>query len=153
MKRSSALPFLIAVVASTAAHAETIKDPEGDFEFEVPSGFVAHDDLKNEPDTLFVFTKGAGAEAIRLNVQRLKGTIPHERLTQAQLPKDIGATLAEAHWQQFTIQVVRSQRSDGSSLLISRVVQVPLTPQAIQLVVVGPESHDAEMTQAIQSSL
>lgn len=125
------LAFLLQTQASNAALGYQLTVPEGFSAF--PEGRAGNEDLvecwaEDEP----VSEQGR----LVLCVQRLHGVIGREPIRQDEMP--VGAQLTTMKWREFELQGVRAQveRDEGPSF--SLVAQVPLKPEAVQLLVAGP---------------
>jgi hypothetical protein len=110
------------------------------YQFTVPEGFVEFPEGRaSNPDLVECWTEEAPASTqgpLVLCVQRLHGVIGRDPIRADELP--VGAQLTTLRWGEFELQGVRAnvERDEGPGF--SLVAQVPLKPEAIQLLFAGP---------------
>ena len=125
------LAFLLQTQASNATLGYQLTVPEGFVEF--PEGRASN------PDLVECWTEEEPASqqgAMILCVQRLHGVIGREAMRPDEVP--VGAQLTTLRWREFDVQGVRAQVERDEGPAFSLVAQVPLKPEAIQLLVAGP---------------
>jgi hypothetical protein len=127
--------FLLAFLLQTQA-----SDASLGYQFTVPEGFVTYPEGRSaNPDLVECWTEDepvSAQGALVLCVQRLHGTIGREPIRPDELPA--GAQLTALRWREFDLQGVRAmtERDEGPSF--SLVAQLPLKPEAVQLLLAGP---------------
>ncbi len=154
------LIVLVAIVLTPSGSAlragERVTDARLNFRMSIPDGFVPEPD-KVQGTTLYVFRRPPGAGergGIVIAVSRMGGVMSREpvdmREVVAQNPR--ASALAEK-WKAFDIEVVRAPQEIGGMRTVAFVAQVPLTPEAIQVVVSGEESREEEVRGVLRSVL
>lgn len=127
--------LLLAFLLQTQASNTTLG-----YQFTVPEGFVEFPEGRaSNPDLVECWAEDEPASqqgAIILCVQRLHGVIGREPMRADELP--VGARLTTLRWREFDLQGVRAQVERDEGPAFSLVAQVPLKPEAIQLLVAGP---------------
>jgi hypothetical protein len=122
-----------------------IDDPKFSFRLTLPDGFVPAPD-KVRGDIIHAYTRpaGGGHPAIWVAVQRMGGTLPQGKLGPPPAGKP-AVTVFTERWKRFDLEVVRlPESSDGVDYLTFNT-QVPLAGEAIQLLVFGPATEEAEL--------
>jgi hypothetical protein len=110
------------------------------YQFTVPEGFVSFPEgRESNPDLVECWSEETPASAqgaMVLCVQRLHGVLGRDAMRQDELP--VGARFTPLRWHEFELQGVRAQveRDEGPSFTL--VAQVPLKPEAVQLLLAGP---------------
>jgi hypothetical protein len=147
---------LLLLLAGAAVANAQVKNAELGYTITVPDGFVDHPDgMTGSPDLVSCWieeTPAADAGAVVLCVQRLRGTLGRERMTQADLPEP-GMQLANFKWKEFDIQGARAVTEQEDGRVVALVAAVPLKPEAIQLLVAAPESETARAEALMSSTL
>ena len=125
------LAFLLQTQASNASLG---------YRFTVPEGFSAFPEgAAGNPDIVECWAEDEPVSAqggLVICVQRLRGVIGREPMRPDEMP--VGAQLTSMKWREFELQGVRAQveRDEGPSFTL--VAQVPLKPEAIQILLAGP---------------
>lgn len=127
--------LLLAFLLQTQASNGTLG-----YQFTVPEGFVAFPEgLASNPDLVECWAEGEPASqqgAVILCVQRLHGVIGREPMKPDELP--VGARLTTLRWHEFELQGVQAQVERDEGPAFTLVAQVPLKPEAVQLLLAGP---------------
>ncbi|HET9003597.1 MAG TPA: hypothetical protein VFN39_06305 [Gemmatimonadaceae bacterium] len=125
------LAFLLQTQASNASLG---------YQFTVPEGFSAFPEgAAGNPDIVECWAEDEPVSqqgGLVLCVQRLRGVIGREPIRPDEMP--VGAQLTTMKWHDFELYGVRAQveRDEGPSFTL--VAQVPLKPEAVQLLLAGP---------------
>ena len=82
----------------------------------------------------------ATGPATLLFVERLSAMLPNERLDLSKAPPGFKGRVVPFQWNGFIVDAVEMPTTFGKSNLMQYSVQIPLTPKAIQLRIVGPTS-------------
>ncbi len=106
------------------------------YRFPLPPGFEAFAAGRAQPDVVDCWTDTTG---LVLCVQRMRGTLGQEHLRASDLPH--GIRLSTLKWKGFDIDVIRTDTVESGSPVVIYAVQVPLRPEAIQLVLAGPSAQ------------
>ena len=126
------------------------------YRFMVPSGFAAFPEGRGQKDMVDCWSEATPASAhgaMILCVQRMHGVLPRD----AMKPEDVPATtqLVSFKWKEFDLQGLRSLVSQAGERVFVLVTQVPLKPEAVQLLLSGPADQEtrgqALMTEALAS--
>ena len=150
----SAVFLVLAVALAFPAQGKEIRGPT--FRFDSPEGFSEFPQGKQSPDILYSFLKGDPADTqldIVVLIERLRGTIGREPLAEDLIPKNMDAALFTEKWLSFELQGFRVREGFGGVSTITRNIQVPLKPFAIQIKVVGEESRDPELAATVRAIL
>jgi len=127
--------LLLALLLQTQASDSTLG-----YRLTVPDGFSAFPEGRaGNPDLVECWAEDEPVSTqggLVLCVQRLHGVIGREPIGADEIP--VGAQLTTLKWQEFELQGVKAQveRDEGPSFTL--VAQVPLKPEAIQLLLAGP---------------
>ena len=118
----------------------------------VPDGFSVFPEGRSQQDVVDCWTENSPASAggaLVLCVQRMRATIGRERMKQADIPG--GSRLMTFKWKAFDIDGVRTDTAQAGSPISVVAAQVPLKPEAVQLIVAGPRDQ-ADRAEAIMAS-
>ena len=85
-------------------------------------------------------------------IDRLGGPIGRERVGEEARKRGAAGVYLEK-WKSFEVEVFLVKERVGDATFVTRNVQVPITPRAIQLMVVGPETQDAELADLARALL
>ena len=127
--------LLLAFLLQTQASNATLG-----YQFTVPEGFSAFPEgAAGNPDVVECWAEDEPVSeqgGLVICVQRLHGVIGREPIRPDEMP--VGAQLTSMKWREFDLQGVRAQveRDEGPSFTL--VAQVPLKPEAIQILLAGP---------------
>ncbi len=138
---------MVVLAAWPVCAADTFRDPQLGFTFEVPGGFEPeHQPVFDLPGILCTFSRpatGEGQIKTFLFIKRLKGVIGPERMSPELAPPHV--KLTTTRWQGYVLDVFEvSETVDGVAILTCNV-QVPLKKAAVQLSVVGPAEQGPEL--------
>lgn len=106
------------------------------YRFPLPQGFESFAAGRSQPDVVDCWTDNVG---LVLCVQRMHGTLGQEHLRAADLPR--GTRLSTQKWKGFDIDVIRTDTVESGTAIVVYAAQVPLRPEAIQLVLAGPTAQ------------
>ena len=136
---------LLLVSLAAPAGAETLRDDPRDFSLTLPPRLANFPEAKTKPDIIYAYSRGAAEDGdfAVLIIEALRGRIGREPLDHAEVEKaasrngTIPATFEyrKVKWKTFDLDmfVMHAMRDDRKVVTVS--VQVPLEPQAIQLVI------------------
>ena len=116
------------------------------YRFPLPQGFEVFAAGRSQPDVVDCWADTSG---LVLCVQRMHGVLGQQHLKSADLPR--GTRLSTLKWKGFDVDVIRTDTAESGSPVVVYAVQVPLRPEAIQLVLAGP-SAQANGAEAILAS-
>lgn len=123
------------------------------YRFRLPDGFIAFPAGKSQPDVVDCWTElmpPSSGGALILCVQRMRGTLGRERLARKDLPAQIQLTTFT--WKGLEIDGLRTDTVQAGMPVVIYAAQVPLKPEAIQLIVAGPSSQQPR-AEAILTSI
>lgn len=140
------LAFLLQAQASNGTLGYQFTVPEGFVDY--PEGRATNADLvecwtEEEP----ISPKGA----MVLCVQRLHGVLGRDNMRADEVPA--GAQLTALRWRDFDLQGVRALTNREDGPVFSLVAQVPLKPEAIQLLFAGPADQVMRGDSLMQATL
>ncbi len=138
---------MTSIAATAALLLQVASNAQLGYRFPVPQGFEPFAAGRSQPDVLDCWTDAAG---LVLCVQRMRGTLGQEHLRASDLPR--GTRLSTMKWKGFDIDLIRTDTVESGSPVVIYAVQVPLRPEAIQLVLAGP-SAQASGGEAILASV
>jgi len=127
---------MTALLPTVALLLQIASNAQLGYRFPLPPGFEAFAAGRSQPDVVDCWTDTTG---LVLCVQRMRGTLGQEHLRAADLPR--GARLSTLKWKGFDIDVIRTDTVESGSPVVIYAVQVPLRPEAIQLVLAGPSKQ------------
>ena len=148
--------FVTALYMGLAASTQGTSISGSHFTAQLPAGFVDFPQGRNSPDIICSFAKGDLTDAepdIVVQIEKLPGVIGREAMKADRIAANVDASLFEERWKSFKVQGFRIRETFGSVTAITRNVQVPLKPQAIQVRVVGEESRDQELVAIMRQIL
>lgn len=152
----------IIMVTAWCAGGIVFQESKGLFTLNVPEGFEPAPEETCPSGftcTYYLATKGESEVPIVLGVERLSSTIGREPLTNEDLaaqkayPQIEQITLSRAHWQGFEIDVMRSVLKTPKGRMVSYTAQIPTRPQAIQVIVIGPETDEKQIRAYLDEAL
>ncbi|MCC6575556.1 MAG: hypothetical protein IT462_17390 [Planctomycetes bacterium] len=149
---------MLLVLSAASLAAETINDSRYQFTAEVPPGFQRWPAGRPLPSnvSLHCFYQGIldGEEPVlMINFERLGGVIGRETLqgkTLPGLPPGAAVTTERWKWKEFEIDVLLTRMTVNGVELFMCTAQVPLKPEAIQVIVGGVNSREAEARSHLQ---
>ncbi len=106
------------------------------YRFPLPQGFEVFAAGRSQPDVVDCWTDNVG---LVLCVQRMHGVLGQQHLKAADLPR--GTRLSTLKWKGFDVDVIRTDTVESGSAIVVYAAQVPLRPEAIQLVLAGPSAQ------------
>ena len=133
---------VVALLLQVASNAEL------GYRFPLPQGFAVFAAGRSQPDVVDCWTDNVG---LVLCVQRMHGTLGQEHLTAADLPP--GTRLSTQKWKGFDIDVIRTDTVESGTAIVVYAAQVPLRPEAIQLVLAGPTAQAGGAEAILASAL
>ena len=124
---------------------------------DIPKGFREYPDGKNVPTVEHAYVKGVtgiGKAVTVIKVERLGGFLPrNEPLRKEQMPPNFTGELTTRNWRGVTVDgFVTSAEQDGLRMIVY-AIQVPLKPEAIQLIVAGAELEREEISRLADTLL
>lgn len=147
-----AVGLVVLLFVTGATSASELNDSWFGFRLVLPEGFTKLELDPSETDTLYKFadrdlTPDDPAHVIQ--IQRLRGVIsPTARMKESDLPiiEGITTTLQEFSWKGLQLDVTRQAISlpNGINYVVFGI-QYPLSGEAIQLQVGGPEKDETEV--------
>jgi len=158
-KRSTAplLAVVVGLLGAAPARAELLQDARLGFKVTVPDGFADYPAGKQQPGTLYSYVRGTPgtSDFAIVSIKPMGGTIGRDPLLPSELPHVDGVefTVRPEKWKSFHIEVLVGVARQTDLALLVQVAQVPLKHEAIQLLVVGPEAHRAELNALLQTLL
>ena len=146
-----------ATPAGEAAPAQAIEQPDLGFTLRAPEGF----ERVKPPNAagLYAFKRTLPDQtAIIVSVDKMGGTIDRRRYKPEELipakfsfPANAKMSLQAVTWRSFTLDAFRVELPTDGPLLVVFVCQVPLAPEAVQLTVVGAQSHETEANEVFRA--
>ena len=127
---------MTSILPTVALLLQVASNAQLGYRFPVPQGFEPFAAGRSQPDVLDCWTDPAG---LVLCVQRMHGALGQEHLRASDLPR--GTRLSTMQWKGFDIDVIRTDTVESGSPVVIYAVQVPLRPEAIQLVLAGPSAQ------------
>jgi hypothetical protein len=140
-----------------AAPAVTMTQPDLHFHFVAPDRFERID--PPNPGGLFGFKSTlADASTMIVSIDPMGGTIDRHRATASELvpsrfgfPAGTPIALEEATWRSFVLDAMRVELATEGQTLLVFVVQVPLSPEAVQVTVAASPAHEKEAREVLRS--
>ncbi len=156
MKMVRFFALALVLVLSSAASAEVVHDDKLGVSFTVPAGFKDFPAAK-AASTPYSYVHGdSGApDYMIIAIEDMQGTIGRDHLTLADLPKDTAVAYELRHemWKGYDIDVVVGHGSQGEGDITVLVAQVPLTPSAIRVKIMGATDHVVHLNPLMTSLL
>jgi hypothetical protein len=157
VSRSIWWPALVALglLQATAARAEVIHDAKLGLTLTLPEGFRDYPPGRQQPNTPYSFIKGEpGTDDFAIvGIEPMGGTIGREPLKELPQAEGIKFGLRREKWRSFDIDVMVGVARQGQVGLYVLVAQVPLKPEAIQVKLVAPEAHQADLLALLRTLL
>ena len=148
--------FALAMLLGGTAHAapESIVDAKLNITLTLPDGFAPYPPGLAQPGTLYSYISGSpGTDNFQIvGIASMGGSIGREPIAPPQVP---GATLEvkQEAWRSFEIEVIEGTLTQDNVAMFVMVAQVPIKPNAIQLKLVTPVAHKAEMQTTMRTLL
>ena len=139
------------------ANGPSIVDKDLNISLTLPDGFERVFDIPSPPgeDFRYVFKRvnPDGRSTVCVFVERMGGVIGREPLKEEVIKKmgDVGHYREK--WKSFDVDVFVVKETEGGFRFVTRNVQIPIKPYAIQLKVFGLESQDAELAELTRTLL
>lgn len=155
--RTALAAVIATMILSSSAAAAPFHDEARGLSLDVPAGY--HDIPNPSAQALHAWARGeAGAPSYAaIVVQGLGGTIGRAPLLRDTVERAARASIARsgltitgfeygtARWRSFDLEVVTTRVAGGDQDGVMLAVQVPLAPEAAQLMVTGPATSEAQM--------
>lgn len=142
--------FLLLLLLPSSALGETIVDDANGFTLKLPEGFVANAELKKAaPNIIHAFVLGDSSDDeldIMLIIERLRGTLGRERLSDKDFPPGFKGRRFSAKWQGMDVDAFSVPEELGDLKTVTYNVQIPLKKAAIQIKLFGAVDRDKELT-------
>jgi len=152
IRLTHAAGFVVLLFVTGPTSATELNDSLFGFRLVVPEGFTKLEIAPSEADTIYKFadrdlTPDDPAHVIQ--IQRLRGLIsPTARMNESDLPiiEGITTTLQEFSWKGLILDVTRQVITlpNGINYVVFGI-QYPLSGEAVQLQVGGPEGDETEV--------
>ena len=142
------------LLGGVAVAAAQVRNTELGYALTLPAGFRDYPEALAQKDVVAAWTETTPASVnggIILFVQRLHGVLPREGLRQQDLPAP--THLVSFTWKGFTIDGLSTRTEKDSIPVFVLASQVPLRPEAVQLVVSGPGDQEARGHEIMTSTL
>jgi hypothetical protein len=154
---SPIFPCLAMLLWSGSLHAgEQISDPRFNLQFTVPDGFFPHP-KKSQGDVIYSYFRPMSEEqqlATVIVISRMRGIVSQDRFGLTDEAKqNPGAAVLPGTWKQFDIEVARVPGLIEGIKVVSLNAILPLTPEAIQIQVLGEETRENELKQTLRDLL
>jgi hypothetical protein len=147
---------VLTLIATPLVASEWVYDPEFQFGFSVPDGFVK-DHESEQGKVLFAFQRRPiGNEKMGrfILVSRLGGVLGREKIDSKEAASiNPQVTIMTEKWKGFDIDVFRVPTQVGNLQLLTFNAQVPLTPEAVQIGVSGEAASENELRSELRSVL
>lgn len=152
------IPLVATALVISAAHARELVSDQFGFRITIPDEFQDFPPLKDRPVVLYSFLRPspAGEKNVSIVIERMNGTIGQEPMPaevlesiRATLPPGSSAGICRREWKGYTVEGIECNMPYGEIRAITRSVQIPLLPGAIQINVAGPETADEEISQVL----
>jgi hypothetical protein len=150
-------------LALLSGHASALEvaDPERSLRFTVPAGFADFPDGRKQPRIIHSFARNLGQPSFLLvAMEDLGGTIGRESLdvsgARKTLPPEMQTAKIEPlkmKWKSFEVEGMRLVAKQEDVELVVLVLQIPLKPSAVQLVVTGELANEREVRATIDGVL
>jgi hypothetical protein len=136
---------------------ETIVDNAGGYTLDAPSGFVQRPKPATMPPDIvhvLILDEGiVGKMPVMLLIERMRGTISHERLSEKHMPPGLHGRLFVTKWQGFDVDAFELPEEVNGAKWLTYNVQIPLRREAIQVKLGGPAERKAEMLKWLDQTL
>lgn len=131
------------------ASGPSISDPDMNITLTLPEGFERFTDLSAPPEyeIRYAFSRPNpdGRTAVCVRVIPLDRAIGRKEVPDSEIRLHPGADVYHAKWKSFDLQVFKVKTTQHGLAYITRNVQIPVKPHAMQLQVIGLQSQDAEL--------
>jgi hypothetical protein len=150
-----ALALLLCHLAALSVAQGQIRNAELGFTIAVPEPFEVHPECAAQKDFVYCWVDKSGEADVGsfvVAVQRLRGTIGREGIKAEDI--DTSRTrLMSFRWKGFDIDGVRTTFDQKGVPVVSYVSQIPLRREAVQLLVLAPESQEERVAELMNSTL
>src|SRR5438309_1244163 len=132
--RYGALTILSSILLFAAAQGRVVRSPEFGFTMTIPDDFTEIRDAARPPDALYVFARGdvRSPQAI-VTVSRMHGVLGPDPLDAAHAPSRPGARVYRERWKGLEVDAFSFRETVAGKDFVTRNVQIPLVPEAVQL--------------------
>ena len=138
---------LLCSIAS--ASGPSISDKDLNVSLNLPDDFESVSEFNSPPnaDIRYAFKRigSEGISSVCVFILRLPGTIGREQMMGNEWLKLGASRVYLEKWKSFDVEVVVIKERVGDTTFITRNVQIPIKPYAIQLKIFGHESRDEEL--------
>jgi hypothetical protein len=138
---------LTAALACTAA--EKVENRDLNFRVTVADGFEPADAKMAGDNDLYLFFRSQGDPArsrTAIRITRLRGTLPPGMPMEGFTKHGTRFEVEPVTWKSHTLRRARTTLDTGGQRVVVLNVQVPLTPEAIAVIVAGPEGDEKELS-------
>ncbi|HET7789645.1 MAG TPA: hypothetical protein VFK78_02525 [Gemmatimonadales bacterium] len=145
---------MILALAALLVQGQVVNNAELGFKVTVPEGFAVYPEARSQPDVVECWNEAAPAAAsggLMLCVQRLHGVLDRDEPKPEDIPA--GGRLVHFKWKAFDVDGVRTDTAQAGVPLEILVAQVPLKPEAIQLIVTGPRDQSSRLDATMNAAL
>ena len=143
------------VLLAVLVQSPVVNDELG-YRFTLPSPFVPFPEAKAQSADIVDCWQEEGEGGVVLCIQRMHGVLPHDAMKVSDIPDTTVTQLTRFRWKEFVIQGLRTTRLQDGVHSVAIVAQVPLKPEAIQVVASSPlyqEEHARAMLEDVLASL
>jgi hypothetical protein len=150
--------LMVSAAAAVRAADTVISDSSLGITLTIPDGFEPVPDFQSPPgfDIRHAYqrTPTDGQPGVVIMVERLPGPrVYGETYDQAIQRRGGAQDVGDEQWKSHSLDVLVEKETLAGNVRITRRVQVPIMPNAIQLRVVGAESQDAELAELTRTLL
>jgi hypothetical protein len=156
MRRVLLVVAVMIVALVRPAAGQNLIDTKIGFSLTIPAGFERLTDLSGgTPNVMYAFRSTGEPGAI--NIERMGGVLGRDRLNPEQMralaPAGLKFRLITARWNGFEIDGMESTISQNGVTMLVVAAQVPLKPEAIQVVVGGDLGEPARVRAVLDQVL
>lgn len=140
------------LILSTAPDLQRIDDPARGFSFRLPTDFVELPGFEKPAPTVRTGTLGTWVRGLEqddfviVSLEGLAGTIGREPVD---LTGQRGAAQLKEQWRSFEVDGLRLIRQQEDGAMVVLAVQVPLTPNALQVMSSGRVENEPAVHEAL----
>lgn len=150
------------ILICTSALAIEIDDKDFGFKLTLPQGFDNFPQDRSRPNAIYSFARYApdGSPTIIIGIERMHGVIgkeplPEEGLEEVRKMLPPGAIISkyQDEWRGFQVYGMETIVTQGGVTMDTKILQIPLRREAIQIIVLGPEAAGQEISQVMKQLL